>query len=164
MRRFSLVAPGMQSYEHRQPLARWITLLMAAVAALIVALSLFGNDPPAARVYLSVVLAIVILAWWMNSVLITRVDGSGVTWSFAWGWPGGKIPFDRIARAERTRLNLIERGGAGWHWTVWHGWLSNAGGAEAIEIFTTGGGRTTLGTDDPQGLLEAIDRFRRGAA
>jgi len=153
----------MQSYEHRQPVARWISILMACVAALIILLAL--NDPRAGvRLYLSVILAIVAAAWWMTSELITRVDASGVSWSLAWGVPGGRIPFERIARIERVRLNALERGGAGWHWTVWHGWLWNVGGAQAVEIFRTDGGRTTLGTDDPQGLADAIDRFRRGAA
>ncbi|MGC2130442.1 MAG: hypothetical protein WA629_10120, partial [Candidatus Aquilonibacter sp.] len=101
---------------------------------------------------------------WMVSMLITQVDASGVVWSFTWGWPGGRIPFDRIARAEQAKLNLMELGSAGFHWTIWHGWLWNVGGVDAVEIFTTDGARVTLGTDDPQGLLGAIERFRQGAA
>jgi hypothetical protein len=87
-----------------------------------------------------------------------------VSWSFTWGWPGGRIGFTHMARVERTRLNWMERSSAGWHWSVWHGWLWNVAGAEAVEIYGTEGRRTTLGTDDPQGLVDAIERFRRGAA
>ena len=80
----------------------------------------------------TVSIAIVIAAWWMVSALIVRVDSAGVVWSFAWGWPGGSVPFNRIARVERTKLNALERSGAGWHWTVWHGWLWNVEGYEAV--------------------------------
>jgi hypothetical protein len=64
---------------------------------------------------------------------------------------------------QRTELNLLERGSAGLHWTIWHGWLWNVAGAEALELFLSDGSRITIGTDDPQGLLDAIERFRRGA-
>jgi hypothetical protein len=154
----------MQAYEHRQPLARWISVLMVCAAAFIVWLGFFDAGPTGARIFLLAVLAIVVAAWWMTSQLVTRVDASGVSWCLSWGWPGGRIPFDRIARVERTRLNVMERGGAGMHWTVWHGWLWNVGGAEAVELYTSDGRRTTLGTNDPQGLYQAIERFRRGAA
>lgn len=154
----------MQAYEHRQPLAMWISVLMACVVALFVALQfLFPSDPTVPWLP-SAVIAICVAVWWMVSVLNTRVDDKGISWSFAWGWPSGHIAFDRIERVERTQLNLVERSGAGLHWTIWHGWLWNVAGAEAVEIFLTGGGRVTIGTNDPQGLLEAIERFRRGAA
>jgi hypothetical protein len=154
----------MEKYEHRQYLDRRISVLFAGLAALFLFLRFaFPNDPVVPWLP-SVVLAIVVAAWWMISVLITRVDRSGVSWSFAWGWPRGHVPFGRLARVESTKLNLLERGGAGLHWTVWHGWLWNVAGAEAVELFLTDGGRITIGTDDPQGLQGAIDRFRNDAA
>jgi hypothetical protein len=154
----------MERYEHRQPLARWASVAMAAVLALFLYLPFaFPNDPvvpwlPAACA------AVIIGSWWMVSALITRVDATGVSWSFTWGWPGGRVPFSQIARVERTDLNMLEEGSAGLHWTIWHGWLWNVAGAQAVEIFMTGGGRVTIGTDDPQGLVAAIEAARAGAA
>jgi hypothetical protein len=154
----------MGTYRHRQPLARWIVALLACVMAVFLLLMFLYPEDPVVPGLPAVVLAFIVAIWWMVSALITRVDASGVSWSFAWGWPGGRIAFDRIERVERTALNVLERGSAGLHWTIWHGWLWNVAGAEAVEIYTTAGTRMTLGTDDPQGLLEAIERFRRGAA
>jgi hypothetical protein len=94
--------------------------------------------------------------------LTIRVDADAVTWHFGWGFPGSAVPMSQIERAEITRTNLLE--GWGIHWTIWHGWLWNAGGFQAVEIFKTDGGKLTLGTDDPQGLFQAIERFRKGAA
>lgn len=94
--------------------------------------------------------------------LTIHVDATAVTWRFGWGFPSGSIAMGEIDRAETTQTNLLE--GFGIHWTIWHGWLWNVGGFQAVEIFKTGGGGVTLGTDDPQGLMEAIERFRRGVA
>jgi|GEM_PF-4995190 hypothetical protein len=33
-----------------------------------------------------------------------------------------------------------------------------------LELFYRNGRRVTLGTDDPQGLFDAIERFRRGVS
>lgn len=153
----------MQPYVHRQRLARWMDLLMGVVVAVDIAVVVVVRGEPGMWVPW-ITIAIVGTVWWMVSTLITHVDAMGVAWSFTWGWPGGQISFDRIARAEQVKLNLTELGSAGFHWTIWHGWLWNVGGVDAVEIFTTGGARVTLGTDDPQGLLGAIERFRRGAA
>ena len=137
--------------------------MAAGVVLFLYVLFRFPNDPAAGWLPAAVA-AIVLGSWWMISVLITRVDASGVSWAFTWGWPGGRIALARIVRVQRTDLNLLERSSMGLHWTIWHGWLWNVAGAQAIEIFTTGGRRTTVGTDDPEGLLQAIERFRTGAA
>jgi hypothetical protein len=131
-------------------------------------------------ILLLIPVVIVIVAWTMNPVLemglpaavaivpvllvgaiFTRltiaVDANAVRWHFGWGWPGGSIAMADVARAEITQTNLLE--GWGIHWTIWHGWLWNAGGFQAVEIFKTNGGAVTLGTDDPQGLAQAIQRF-----
>jgi hypothetical protein len=138
----------------------WVSALMGAVLALFLYLMFTFRDDPVVPWLPAVVAVILLASWWMVSVLITRVDAAGVSWSFAWGWPGGRISFDRISRVERTQLNLLERGSAGLHWTIWHGWLWNVAGAEAVEIFLTSGNRVTIGTNDPQGLLDAIETAR----
>jgi len=153
-------------YEHRQPLARWIFVLMAGVIAF--ELALVAIVPPSSRALvvpeIALVIVILVAITWMISAMRTRVDAGGVWWSLAWGWPGGHLALAQIASVERTELNWLERGNSGFTWTMWHGWLWHAAGAHAVEITKTDGSRVTLGTDDPQGLVEAIERFRQGAA
>ena len=153
----------MQAYLHRQRLARWIDLLLGFVTVIEIVVGFAVRGQPGDWVPWAV-LALVAAVWWMVSALLTSVDAGGVAWSFTWGWPRGRIPLDRIARVEQVKLNLMELGSAGLHWTMWHGWLWNVGGVDAVEIWTHDGARVTLGTDDPQGLFQAIERFRKGAA
>jgi hypothetical protein len=158
----SLVAP----YEHRQSLAAWIFALMAFVIGLTIVVLVFA--PAASRPVvvpeLAILICILIVVTSMLSVMRTRVDVHGVWWSLAWGLPGGNIPFAQIASVELTELNWLERGNSGFTWTMWHGRLWHAAGSHAVEIAKTDGTLITLGTDDPQGLLQAIERFRTGAA
>jgi hypothetical protein len=150
----------MHVYEHRQSLVAWISVLIAGVVALLVYLAVRYPLDPVVPWLPAVMIAICVAGWWMISVMITRVDGDAVTWCFTWGWPGGRISFDRIARVERTKLNIMELGNAGIHWTIWHGWLWNVGGIDAVEIYLNDGVRVTLGTNDPQGLVAAIETAR----
>ena len=158
----SLVAP----YQHRQLVAIWILALLVGVIAFEVFVAII-IPPPARRLALPIIaieIVVLLTLMWMLSVMQTRVDRNGVSWSLAWGWPGGHLPFANIAAVEPTELNWLERGNSGLTWTMWHGWLWHAAGSHAVEITKTDGGRLTLGTDDPQGLADAIERFRRGAA
>jgi hypothetical protein len=153
----------MNAYEHRQPIARWMVVAIAMVMVAIIIAVMFAT-PPGGWWVLGLVAVVTIVATWMFSSMTSAVDAAGIRWWLTWGWPAGHIAFDRIERVEMTTLNLMEVGKAGIGWTPWHGWLWRVAGSKAVEIFTTGGGRTTLATDDPQGLLDAIERFRRGAA
>ena len=157
----SLAAP----YEHRQRLATSIFVLIACVIAFSIAIVVVlpGASRPEAVPVVAIVICILIAVTWMSSMMQTRVDASGVSWSLAWGWPGGHVPFAQTASIEPTELNWFERGGSGFTWNMWHGWLWHAAGAHAVLITKTDGSLITLGTDDPQGLLQAIERFRTGA-
>jgi hypothetical protein len=150
----------MGAYERTQS-ARWMWLVLIPCGAIIVAVWLAG---PSVALNASVsILCLVILACFSVFTRLTiRADADAVTWYFGWGFPGSAIPTNQIERAEVTKTNLFE--GWGIHWTIWHGWVWNASGFQAVEIFKTDGGKLTLGTDDPQGLFQAIERFRKGAA
>jgi hypothetical protein len=158
----SLVAP----YEHRQLLAIWIFVLMGGVIAfeIVIAILMPLAARPVALPIIAVAVCLLVTITWMLSIMQTRVDARGISWSLAWDWPGGHVPFAQIASVEPTELNWLERGNSGFSWTMWHGWLWHAAGSHAIEITKTNGERIALGTDDPQGLFEAIERFRKGAA
>ena len=71
---------------------------------------------------------------------------------------GGSLAFADLDRAEPATTNVLE--GWGIHLTMRHGWLWNVWGFRAVKFVLRNGRRVTLGTDDPQGLLTAIQRFR----
>lgn len=148
------------AYERTQH-AAWMWAIVAVVVLAI--LAAWSTDP---HIAMAVPAAVAIVPMLLVGAIFTRltiaVDANAVRWHFGWGWPGGEIALAEIAGAQITQTSLLE--GWGIHWTIWHGWLWNAGGFQAVEIFKTNGGGVTLGTDDPQGLAEAIERFRRGAA
>lgn len=147
-------------YERTQQAAwMWIVLLLV-IAAILAA---WSTDPrPEIGPPVAIALVPLLLAGAIFTRLTIAVDANAVRWHFGWGWPGGSVAMADIARTEVTQTSLLE--GWGIHWTIWHGWLWNAGGFQAVEIFKSDGGPVTLGTADPQGLVEAIERFRRGAA
>jgi hypothetical protein len=146
-------------YERTQH-ALWMWIALGIPIAIVLA-AWTTNPVPTMGVPAAVVI-VPLLVGAIFTRLTIRVDSAAVTWHFGWGWPGGSIAMGDIARAALTKTSLLE--GFGIHWTIWHGWLWNASGFQAVEIFKTNGGGVTLGTADPQGLAEAIERFRRGAA
>jgi hypothetical protein len=91
----------------------------------------------------------------MSSRLTTNVDERGVRWAFGFGFPNGAIDAGNIASAQLTQTNFFE--GWGIHWTIWHGWVWNVWGFQAVQIFRRDGSSVTIGTDDPQGFLSAIN-------
>jgi hypothetical protein len=148
------------AYERTQH-AVWMWIIPLAIIALI--LAAWSTDPRLAMALPAAVVIVPVLLLGATFTRLTiRVDADAVRWHFGWSFPSGSIAMGEIARAQITRTNLFE--GWGVHWTIWHGWLWNAGGFAAVEIVKTSGGGVTLGTDDPQGLFEAIERFRKGAA
>ncbi len=149
----------MTPYEHAQS-ATWMYVIPGIITA-VAFWGLFQGEAMPAGFLLAIALLIV-FATVDFSALTIRVDDSGVHWRFALGWPSGSLGFEEVQTWQITRTNLLE--GWGIHWTIWHGWLWNVWGFQAVEITKPSGARVTLGTDDPQGLREAIERFRRGAA
>jgi hypothetical protein len=137
---------------------------MYVIPVIIAAVGLWGlsQGEPAPSAFVLAIAILVILATIDFSALTISVDDTGVYWRFGLGWPSGSLRMEEIQTWQITRTNLFE--GWGIHWTIWHGWLWNVWGFQAVEITKPGGARVTLGTDDPQGLREAIERFRRGAA
>jgi hypothetical protein len=150
----------MQPYVRTQH-AAWMWWILLPVLA-IVASAWFTSPGLATLLPLALVIVIIGAVGAVFTRLTIRVDADAVTWHFGWGWPSSAISMREIERAEVTQTNLLE--GWGIHWTIWHGWLWNVGGFQAVEIFKRNGSGVTLGSDDPQGLFQAIERFRKGAA
>ncbi len=140
----------MERYEHRQH-STWMYWIAIVVLAMFV---FFSRTEPSTGPGLAIGSVIVAVAIAIFSRLTTRVDSDAVSWSFGWGWPAASVALADIQSVEGTETNLLE--GWGIHWTIWHGWLWNVGGFQAVEITKRDGARVTLGTDDPQGLYDAI--------
>ena len=144
----------MQRYEHTQ-----YGMLMLILIVVIGGLYAFSNAGISAS---GAVVSFVVPVLVLMCRLRTAVDQRSVSWSFTFGFPAGHIAVADIESAAAIRTNVLE--GWGIHWTFFHGWLWNVSGFQAVEIRYGGGKRLTLGTDDPQGLVDAIERFRKGAA
>ena len=149
----------MQPYVRTQH-ATWAWLALLPTAVIVAAFLQYPRPETFLAMFVVCVLVIVALAAFTR--LTIRVDANTVSWAFGWGWPGSAVAIEDIERSQITRTNFLE--GWGLHWTIWHGWLWNVAGFQAVELFERDGSRVTLGTDDPQGLWEAIERFRKGAA
>ena len=154
------------AYEHRQYLAIWTFVMIAGIVAYSAGLWLTvkHENPGEAGIsgLIVVVVSTILLAVLsMIAYMSTRVDSRGVSWSFVWGYPGGHIRLAEIAGARPSMVGLIDRIHPLWDW---HRRIQLVAGSRAVEIVKTNGDRFLLGTDDPQGLAEAIERFRRGAA
>jgi hypothetical protein len=88
-----------------------------------------------------------------HQLRVTVADGV-VTTAFGLGWPRRRIPLADVlaARAERNS----------WWWGYGirltpKGWMFNASGLDAVQLDLTGGRRFRIGTDDPAGLVAAIE-------
>ena len=136
-------------YVHRQS-SQWMVLMLTVVAVVIFVAG-FMSGVYAVFAIAAVLLAVAILF----TTLTTRVDADGVSWAFTAGRPGGSLAFSDIANVELTTTKFWLEG-YGIHWTIWHGWLWNVAGYGAVMLTTRDGKRITLGTDDPQGLFNAI--------
>jgi hypothetical protein len=146
----------MPLYEHRQ-VSPWLMVPLGIYAVFVLGLARAGRSPSSVAFLMLAVVAVAVgfLA------LSTRVDERAVSWSFTFGTPGGTIPLADIADAQVIKTRFWE--GFGIHWTFTHGWLWNVWGFSAVMIRKRDGRIVTLGTDDAQGLADAIARARQGA-
>ncbi len=89
----------------------------------------------------------------LGSVLTVKVDNDRVSAAFFAGWPKHRIELDEIESATRVRNK------AWWGLGVRKvpgGWMYNVGGLDAIEIVRTNGKKFRIGTNDPDGLENAL--------
>lgn len=144
----------MPSYEHKQ-FSPGVLLVIAAICYALYRAGFSGPDTGARLGAFAIVAAMCVVF----IQLTTRVDQRGVSWSFTLSAIGGFIPFEEIADVQATTTRFWE--GWGIHWTILHGWLWNVAGFQGVMICKKDGRRVTLGTNDPQGLYEAILSKRR---
>jgi hypothetical protein len=123
----------------------------AAVWA-IVGLSLLAGEPIATIVAASVA-ATVTAALLIFTRLTIAVDEDEVRGAFGWGWPRKVISLGQVASAARVRSHWYY----GWGIRlIPDGWMWNVYGLDAVALELVSGRAFRFGSDDPDGLLQAL--------
>ncbi len=137
------------AYSHTQRATLILAVMIGAVVAVAIATVLAGQPywP------LGIVAAILVVTAWLFSSLTIRITPDTICWHFGPGLFHWIRPLSTIESADRSRSH--------W-WNGWgirftgFGWLYNVSGFDILVITLKNGKRFGLGTDDPDGLLEAI--------
>jgi len=142
-------------YRHRQ--TGGITLVVLLVPAIFCTILAWRSD--AWWMYL-IALVLVLIGWLFSSLTIAVDDHDLVSW-FGPGWWRYRVPLRSIGGVERTTSSALE--GWGIRFTP-RGMLYNVTGCDAVEIRLENGRRFRLGTDDPDGLIVALQSRTRPSA
>ncbi len=105
------------------------------------------------RISLFSMCGILCLLTWLFGSLTVEIDDEEVRHWFGPGFWKKSYPLFEIESASIVRNSWIY--GWGIRFTP-HGWLYNVSGLDAVQIQLRSGRKFRIGTDDPQGLIEAI--------
>jgi hypothetical protein len=99
------------------------------------------------------VLGILLLSMALFSSLTITAAHGRLSWQFGPGLLRKSVPLSEIEYVERARSSVL----AGWgiRWTP-AGWLYNVSGTEVVRVRRRNGREFFLGTDDAEGLVQAI--------
>jgi hypothetical protein len=129
----------MQPYRDIEDYRWWVILALAILAPL----NILRGGP----FWLVLPVAIAIGACtWRRTIQVNQL---GISSAYGFGWPKWSMAFADI-RSVRIRRNAYDGVNQREFWP----------GRLAVEVLDTEGNTTTLGTDDPEGLVKAIERFR----
>ena len=148
----------MATYNHTQTgtLTR-VTLGVVFLAALVGAIVLGARDPQAGLT-LGVVSAVVFIALLLFHSLTVEIASGYLRMRLGIGLIRKEFRIRDIEEAESVRLR--------W-WYGWgirltpHGWLFSVSGREGVRLRLQNGRRYTIGTDEPDKLVAAIEASRR---
>jgi hypothetical protein len=101
----------------------------------------------------AVIEVILVISAIVFSRLTIKIDSETLRACFAMGFICKKIPLAEITACEPIRIRWWY--GCGIHLTP-YGWLYNVSGLDAVAITLRNGRKFALGSDDPQGLADAI--------
>jgi hypothetical protein len=135
-------------YEHRQP-GTVMRIGVGAVLTLIIGTQLVVGDAPRPVWVLTAGLVVLLVLY--NSLTVT-VDRERVVAAFGPGLIRRTIPVDEILGASIGRCAWYN--GWGTRLTA-TGWMYRVSGMSTVDL-TLVAGRFRIGTDDPQGLLDAV--------
>jgi hypothetical protein len=144
-------------YEHTQigHVVIW------AVLAVFVVVAIGTISQPSRSHEISVVISLVLLVIIPLFYKLTiEIDDQTLLASFGIGLIKKKVPLAQVIACEPVRIRWWY--GWGIHLTP-YGWLYNVSGLDAVAITLRNGRKFVLGTDDPHGLVDAIERFSRAS-
>ena len=149
------------AYHHEQIGRFYVGMLAVAAITVIAAAAVVGALGVRALAgfpgFVAALLGIIILVFCRLNV---DLDPTELRWSMTFGWPCGRIPIADIAGAEIIPVTFWM--GIGIHLTL-RGWVWNVALGKGVRIRKRDGIAIVLGTDDPEGLLTAIQSARAGA-
>lgn len=148
----------MTRYEHTQIGYLIIVVLFAAT----VCVAITGIVAPSDRGVLVIdgmIELILLICAIVFSKLTIRIDEEILQACFGIGLICKKVPLSEIVACDWIRVRWWY--GWGIHLTP-YGWLYNVSGLDAVAIMLRDGRKLALGTDDPDGLVNAIRRFNTG--
>lgn len=143
-------------YTRRQP-ARALGLILG-IPMLVALLAALGRSEDAASLWL--VSALFLLTFALFSSLRIELDETHLAWRFGPGLIRKRVALSDVVGATIVRTSLFD--GVGIHYTK-YGWYYAVSGRDAVAVRLSNGSGFALGTDDPVGLWEAIER-RLGSA
>jgi len=134
-------------------------LIIGGLFGIAIFLAITGIVAPAGRGGLligAIIEVILLICAIVFSKLTIKIDGETLRACFAMGLVFKKVPLAEIAACEPIRIRWWY--GWGIHLTP-YGWLYNVSGFDAVAITLRDGRKFALGTDDPQALVDAIERL-----
>ena len=146
----------MKRYEHTQ--IGYLTLsAILLVAAFVAIMGIVWPSDRGIRLTNATFELILLICAVIFSKLTIRIDGENLRACFGMGIVLRKTLLNEISECEPIRIRWWD--GWGIHLTP-YGWLYNVSGLDAVAILLRDGRKFALGTDDPHGLVAAIQRFR----
>jgi len=138
-----------RDYHHTQ--IGWVIIASLGFTLLLFAAVMVGVELVAPLV---MVLALLGLTVALFATLTVTVDAKAVNWRFGIGLIRGRVPLDEIRYFTPVKNPWYY--GWGIHFYP-GGTLLNVSGLQAVELWRRNGRRLRIGTDDPRGLVAAIE-------
>ena len=142
----------MSEYERKQ-IGHVIIWSLFVPAVLFAINATVGSSPH--RESLLVVSVVLLITFALFYKLTITINEETLCASFGIGMIRKRVSVVEIAAWEPIRIRWWY--GWGIHLTP-YGWLYNVSGLDAVAITLRNGGKFALGTDDPRGLVDAIER------
>lgn len=145
-------------YDHTQQVSgAWLTsvLVVSSGPGVVVPIAL-GKPVEVVSPWAILVFLLAFVVLWSFSALTVTVTSECLEVAFRWGWPRKQIARSDIASTKVVRHLAwqgwgIRRVSGGWLWRIW--------GRSGVQVtMVEGAGKHyTFGTDDPEGLSQALD-------
>ena len=141
-------------YSHTQP-GTLIEVIMSVTAVFLFVIVAVNQFASAIAFPLYGVIALLVCLTWLFGSLTVEVEGEELRHYFGPGFWKKTYLLEEIESIKQVRNSWI----FGWGIRITpHGWLYNVSGLDAVQIQLRSGRKFRIGTDDPQGMIDAISQ------